>query len=182
MWGVICCSTVICCAIAPSRVSAQQPTLEAKSATSLNAAQNAAPVLPDSPGAIVSRTQSAVLATDSSGRSSKESTQIAEVQTETNQDQEQGTQPSQTPSQDQQSQGSQQQQPPHKPVGTAAAGTLPATGIAASQPAGVAIAPAKQRRVRTILIRTGAILGAGVAVGSVVALTKATPSKPPGAR
>jgi hypothetical protein len=70
---------------------------------------------------------------------------------------------------------------PEKPVGTAAAGIMPASGIAASQPAGVAIAPAKQHRVRTILIRTGAIIGAGVAVGSVVALTEATPSRPPGA-
>ncbi len=77
-----------------------------------------------------------------------------------------------------------QQEPPpspEKPVGTAAAGIIPASGIAASQPAGVAIAPAKQHRVRTILIRTGAIIGAGVAVGSVVALTEATPSRPPGA-
>jgi hypothetical protein len=70
---------------------------------------------------------------------------------------------------------------PEKPVGTAASGIMPASGIAASQPAGVAIAPAKQHRVRTILIRTGAIIGAGVAVGSVVALTEATPSRPPGA-
>jgi len=38
-------------------------------------------------------------------------------------------------------------------------------GIAASQPAGVAIAPAKQRRTRTIILRMGAIIGAGVAVG-----------------
>jgi hypothetical protein len=77
----------------------------------------------------------------------------------------------------------QQQGPPspEKPVGTAAAGIIPASGIAASQPAGVAIAPARQHRVRTILIRTGAIIGAGVAVGSVVALTEATPSRPPGA-
>jgi hypothetical protein len=77
----------------------------------------------------------------------------------------------------------QQEAPPssEKPVGTAAAGIMPASGIAASQPAGVAIAPAKQHRVRTILIRTGAIIGAGVAVGSVVALTEATPSRPPGA-
>lgn len=70
---------------------------------------------------------------------------------------------------------------PEKPVGTAAAGIMPASGIAASQPAGVAIAPAKQHRVRIILIRTGAIIGAGIAVGSVVALTEATPSRPPGA-
>jgi hypothetical protein len=71
---------------------------------------------------------------------------------------------------------------PQKPVGTAAAETSNVSGVAASQPAGVAIAPAKQRRVRLIVIRVGAILGAGAAVGTVVALTQATPSRPPGAR
>lgn len=71
--------------------------------------------------------------------------------------------------------------PPQRPVGTAAAEVPNVTGVAASQPAGVAIAPAKQHRVRTIVLRMGAIVGAGVAVGSVVALTSATPSKPPGA-
>jgi hypothetical protein len=75
----------------------------------------------------------------------------------------------------------QAQSTPQKPVGTAAAEAPNTTGVAASQPAGVAIAPAKQHRVRTIVLRTGAIIGAGVAVGSVVALTAATPSKPPGA-
>jgi hypothetical protein len=75
----------------------------------------------------------------------------------------------------------QAQSTPQKPVGTAAAEAPNATGIAASQPAGIAIAPAKQHRVRTIVLRTGAIIGAGVAVGSVIALTAATPSKPPGA-
>jgi hypothetical protein len=74
-----------------------------------------------------------------------------------------------------------QQQAPQNPVGTAAAEPTHAAGIAASQPAGVAIAPAKQHRVRTIVIRVGAIIGAGVAVGTIVALTAATPSKPPGA-
>jgi hypothetical protein len=68
-----------------------------------------------------------------------------------------------------------------RPVGTAAAEAPDASGIAASQPAGVAIAPAKQRRTRTLIIRMGAIIGAGVAVGSVVALTAGTSSKPPGA-
>jgi hypothetical protein len=72
-------------------------------------------------------------------------------------------------------------QPPENPVGTAAAEPTHAAGIAASQPAGVAIAPAKQRRVRTIVIRVGAIIAAGAAVGTVVALTAATASKPPGA-
>jgi len=68
-----------------------------------------------------------------------------------------------------------------KPVGTAAAEAPHTTGVAASQPAGVAIAPAKQHRVRTIVIRVGAIVGAGVAVGTVIALTEGTSSKPPGA-
>jgi hypothetical protein len=67
------------------------------------------------------------------------------------------------------------------PVGTAAAGAPRASGIAASQPAGVAIAPAKQHRLRTIVLKTGAIIAAGAALGTVVALSAATPSKPPGA-
>jgi hypothetical protein len=70
---------------------------------------------------------------------------------------------------------------PQKPVGTAAAEAPNVNSIAASQPAGVAIAPAKQRRVRTIILRTGAVMAAGAAIGVVVALTAATPSKPPGA-
>jgi len=74
-----------------------------------------------------------------------------------------------------------QQAHPHRPVGTAAAPAPTPTGIAASEPAGVAIAPAKQHRVRTIVLKVGAIVGAGVALGSVIALTEATPSKPPGA-
>jgi hypothetical protein len=45
----------------------------------------------------------------------------------------------------------------------------------------VAVAPAKQRRARTIIIRTGALIGAGIAVGTVVGLTMATSSRPPGA-
>jgi len=75
---------------------------------------------------------------------------------------------------------SQDQSQPQKPVGTAVAPPPPATGIAASEPAGAAIAPAKQRRVRTLLIRVGALVGAGVAIGTVVALSSASPSRPPG--
>jgi hypothetical protein len=81
----------------------------------------------------------------------------------------------------QQSEAQSSQQPPQKPVGTAVAESPNNSGVAASQPAGVAIAPAKQRRVRTIVLRMGAIIGAGAAIGSVVALTAATSSKPPGA-
>ncbi len=65
-----------------------------------------------------------------------------------------------------------------KPVGTAAAPYERPTGIAASKPAGAAIAPAKQRRVRTILISVGVVVGIGVALGTIVALSHASPSRP----
>jgi len=71
--------------------------------------------------------------------------------------------------------------PSQKPVGTAAAESPNVSGIAASQPAGVAIAPAKQRRARILVLKIGALVAAGVAVGTVAALTRGTPSKPPGA-
>ena len=68
-----------------------------------------------------------------------------------------------------------------RPVGTAAAEGPRVSGVTAAQPAGAAIAPAKQRRVRTLILKVGAIVGAGAAIGTVVALSAATPSKPPGA-
>jgi anti-anti-sigma regulatory factor len=68
------------------------------------------------------------------------------------------------------------------PVGTAAAELTSTSGVAASKPAGAAFAPAKQHRVRTIVISMGALLGAGIAIGTVAALSQASPSKPPGAR
>ena len=74
-----------------------------------------------------------------------------------------------------------QDQKPQRPAGTAAAEAPKVTGITAAEPAGVAIAPAKQRRVRTIVLKVGAIIGAGAAIGTVVALSAGTSSKPPGA-
>jgi hypothetical protein len=65
-----------------------------------------------------------------------------------------------------------------EPVGTAAAQPVKTTGVAASEPAGAAIAPARQRRARSILIKVAAIVGAGVAVGTVVALSSGSPSRP----
>jgi hypothetical protein len=67
-----------------------------------------------------------------------------------------------------------------KPVGTAAAEKPVTTGVAASDAAGAAIAPAKQRRSRSLLIKVGAIIGAGVAVGTIAALSSASPNRPPG--
>ena len=64
------------------------------------------------------------------------------------------------------------------PVGTAAAPYEKGIGVAASRPAGAVIAPAKQRRTRSILIKVGLIVAAGVAIGTVVALSSASPSTP----
>lgn len=74
-----------------------------------------------------------------------------------------------------------QNQESQRPVGTAAAEAPTVSGVTAAQPAGVAIAPAKQRHVRTLVLKVGAIVGAGVALGAAIGLTEATPSKPPGA-
>ena len=68
-----------------------------------------------------------------------------------------------------------------EPVGAATAQRGVTRGGVASRPAGVAIAPAKQRQVRSLLIKTGAVLAAAVAVGTVYGLHKSTGSKPPGA-
>lgn len=67
------------------------------------------------------------------------------------------------------------------PAGTAAAEKGVTRGGAASKPAGTAIAPAKQRQVRSLLIKLGVVAAAGVAVGTVMGLSKGTPSTPPGA-
>jgi hypothetical protein len=134
---------------------AQQAPTQKESSASTNVAQRSQDAeLPDSPGAI-----------------------LAQAQTPTNPPPNQSSTSSQAPPQNQSS----PTQPPQKPVGTAAAEAPSTSGVAASQPAGVAIAPAKQRRARTIIIRTGAIIGAAVGIGVVVGLTEATSSKPPGA-
>ena len=154
------------------RVAAQQPAAteqrESLAAKPLLAANDGEPAkisdLPDSPGTTLSKSKDASREQDT--------TQLALSAAPS---------PSQSASAQSQPSGSQAQPSPQKPVGTAVAEAPNAGGVAASQPAGVAIAPAKQRRVRTIVLRMGAIVGAGVAVGSVVALTAGTSSKPPGA-
>lgn len=69
---------------------------------------------------------------------------------------------------------------PAEPVGAAAAESVPTAGGAAAKPAGVAIAPAKQHQTRSLLIKVGAALAAGAAIGTVFALSKGTSSTPPG--
>jgi hypothetical protein len=85
----------------------------------------------------------------------------------------QGGQPGTSPSSAQQAQNE-----TPKPVGTAAAPYEKTTGVAASRPAGAVIAPAKQRRARSILIRVGVIMGGAVAIGTVVALSHGSSSRP----
>jgi hypothetical protein len=86
--------------------------------------------------------------------------------------------PPQTPSDSPQAAPPQPPAVPHEPVGTAAAPYEKVTGVPASMPAGAAIAPAKQKRTRSILIKVGLIVAAGVAIGTVVALSTASSSKP----
>jgi hypothetical protein len=68
-----------------------------------------------------------------------------------------------------------------QPSGTAVAPEVQVSGGAASKPAGAAIAPPRQRRIRTWLIRFGFIAGAGVALGTVAALSAASPGRVPNA-
>lgn len=72
-----------------------------------------------------------------------------------------------------------QPQQQQEPNGTAVAPQIQTSGGAASKPAGVAIAPPKQRRVRSLLIKLGVLAGAGVAIGTVVGLSAASPSHVP---
>jgi hypothetical protein len=78
------------------------------------------------------------------------------------------------------SEGHDQQKTPHEPVGTAVAEPIRTTGIAAARPVGAALAPGKQRRTRSILIKVGSLVGVGVAVGTTIALSQGSPSRPPG--
>lgn len=80
-----------------------------------------------------------------------------------------------------QSEPSQIQNPDSVPSGTAGAKVTHAKGAPAARLMGTAIAPAKQRGHRSLLIKVGIIAGASVALGSVVALSKSTSAKPAGA-
>lgn len=80
-----------------------------------------------------------------------------------------------------QSSSTQHPEATENPLGTAAAQIGNASGNAASKPAGIAIAPAKTHRSRSLLIEVGAVVGAAVALGTVMALSNSSPSRPPGA-
>jgi len=65
-----------------------------------------------------------------------------------------------------------------QPLGAGTAEGVPTVGGAASRPAGEAIAPAKQKERHSLLLKMGLIAAAGVAVGTVAALSKGTSAKP----
>ena len=77
-----------------------------------------------------------------------------------------------------QSQDATQNTQNNQPLGTAAAPAIKPEGVAVSRPAGAAIAPAKQRRVRQWAIRVGLLVGAGIAIGTVAALSLGSPARP----
>ena len=66
-----------------------------------------------------------------------------------------------------------------EPNGTAVAPQMQTSGGAASKPAGVALAPPKQRRVRSLRIKLGVLAGAGGAIGTGAGLSAASPSHVP---
>lgn len=105
--------------------------------------------------------------------------QVPDAPSATPEQQQPQTQPATVPTQP----GAAAQQPQSRePLGAAAAEGVKTAGGGASRPAGAAIAPAKQHQVRSILIKLGAVAAAGVAIGTVYALSKGTSSTPPGTR
>jgi|SRR5271165_965698 len=73
------------------------------------------------------------------------------------------------------------QQPASSPSGAAGAKAANVKGAPVAQPAGAAVAPVRQHGHRSLLIKLGLVAGAGIAVGSAVALSERSPSRPPGA-
>ncbi len=146
--------SVVFCGVLPSH-AITQPTSES---TQLVAE------LPDSPGATLVKSQQTPAQENSRQSGAPVSDQLLAVQSPSIearlQGQGQHARSSQVEPQQVEPQSAQESQASgQKPVGTAAAGAIPVSGIATSQPAGVAIAPAKQRRVRTIVFKHGCYRG-----------------------
>jgi hypothetical protein len=72
------------------------------------------------------------------------------------------------------------QQQTQTPSGAAGAPGVSPKGSPAAQPAGAAVAPAKQHGHRSLLIKVGLIAGGAIAIGTVVALSERSPTRPPG--
>lgn len=79
---------------------------------------------------------------------------------------------------EQQPNASEQPERGGQPVGVAAAPYVKPSGLTASRPAGAVIAPAKQRRMHSIFIKVGIVVGAGAAIAAVALLSHASSSRP----
>jgi len=156
----------------PTGIPASSQTDAADKAAARSTTQSSGAELPDSPGTVQARPSQPPAETPSSAQAPQSNDQVPDMPG--------AMRPANNQVIAQASGQAQQQQAPHEPLGTAAAESVPTTGVAASRPAGAAVAPAKQRRVRSILIKVGALVGAGVAVGTAMALSQGSPSKPPG--
>jgi hypothetical protein len=142
---------------AGAAVAGQAQTQADARGTSEVAADGSQPAqLPDSPGAAQAADQSQQTAASPVAAANQQST---------------GNQSTGNQSTGNQSSG----QPP---VGTAAAPYVQPGGVAASRPAGAAIAPAKQKRSRSFAIKVGLLVGAAVAIGVVTAVSLSSPSRP----
>lgn len=138
--------------------AAQQPAAQQSAAQQSARQQQSPPALPSIPGA-----QQQPPRQDASVASPNELPSAPEPQ---------------TPAQSQQQAPTQPPALPQQPVGTAAAPAEKPSGVPGSRPSGVAIAPAKQKRVRAFVISFGIALAGAAAIGTVVGLSKASHSTP----
>ena len=150
----------------------------AATAASARSAQEAVSqeTLPDSPGTLVAK-QSEPAAPQNNGSAQDSPAQQNDTEQEPATRSQSNTAPAQSGAANS---GGVQSENGQQPVGAAAAQLGRTTGGAASKPAGAALAPTQQHRTRSLVLKLGLLAGAGVAVGTVAALSKASPSKPPG--
>jgi len=72
------------------------------------------------------------------------------------------------------------QSPQQSPTGAAGAKAANPKGAPAAQPVGAAVAPVRQKGHHSLIVKLGLIMGAAAAIGTVVALSERSPSRPPG--
>lgn len=164
---------IVLCA-GPELATAQSATPQTQPQDSASSTQSAAPGDSAAPPAASQNSSTAPSA--QSGSTQPRVTQ------DTQSSQAPDSQAAQTPNSGAASNAASQKKNTQEPAGAAAAQVGTTSGGAASRPAGMAIAPAKQRQVRSLLIKVGAIAAGAVAIGAVVGLARSSPSRPPGAK
>jgi hypothetical protein len=146
-------------------------------------ATQSAPTTPDSTTQTAPATPDSTLPATPAELPNAPSANATPAQAAPSQDQSSSSSSSSSSRQDQNGASTQQlQQQQQQPLGAAAAQKGVTRGGAASKPAGTAFAGTKQRQSRSLLIKLGAVAAAGVALGTIYALTRGTSSTPPGAR